>query len=146
MRATAHRRSAERVDRVARTRRGAAAIELALTAPILLVLATVSLDWGWYFTRQIQLSSAVRDAGLTAGSHSEGRVPEQVAIDRVTAALVQGGFDADGATTTAVTVSDPIGDGEVVVLSVSAPWEPLTGFVPMPSAVRAQTAYLIVGQ
>ncbi len=145
MRPRVHRKSAERVG-PRRTRRGAAAIELALTAPLLLVLATASLEWGWYFTRQIQLSSAVRDAGLTAGSHSEDRAPDQVAIDRVTEALGEGGFDLAGATMTAVTTADPIGDGAVVVLTVSVPWPPLIGLFPMPDAVRAQTAYAVIGQ
>lgn len=146
MRSRAHRTKVRPFGPFSRGRRGAALVELALTLPILLALATVSLDWGWYLSRQIQLASSVRDAGLAAGGHSMGLDPEHFAIDRLTASLQQSGFDLAGATMTAQITPNPGGDGDIVTLRVTLQWDPLSGLVPMPDTIGAHTAYPIINR
>jgi uncharacterized membrane protein len=146
MRVPAHPPRTRRRGAAGRGRRGVAAIELALTLPILLALAVVSLEWGMYFHRQLQLSSAVRDAGLAAGGDTWGLDAERVAVDRVTESLRRSGFELDGATTTAETQPDPMGDGSVVVLTVSVPWQSVSRLVPMPHSMTARSAYALINQ
>ena len=51
-----------------RSRRGASALEFALVAPVMLMMAFGTIDYGWYFSREALITSAL-DGAVRSGSN-----------------------------------------------------------------------------
>lgn len=86
---------------VDRLRRGSEAIEFALTVPVLLLLVSGIVDFGWYFWQQRELIDAVRQ-GARVGSVTPR---DQDAAARAVAAAQQTLADAGVPFTADVTAS-----------------------------------------
>lgn len=122
------------------TERGVAAVEFALVLPFLLAIVLGGLEWGFYFFREQVVVNAARE-GARAGSVA-AVAPLAAAEGAARAALVAGSVDpgAVGANVVASsrTTVDPVTGAtiESVVVTVSFPFVPLTGFgIPVPDTV-----------
>jgi len=72
--------------------RGAAAVEMALVMPLLILMVMGIIDFGRIFNGEIQLSQAAREGARVAALGKSGDFTVQNAIDRTTAALTNPAF------------------------------------------------------
>ena len=122
----------------ARSRRGASAIEFALTASALFVFLFGIMDWGWFFFRRSEFMDAVLDATRRAVTLSQTGSPTPVSAAQTYARdnLVAYGLDAAALTITAsYSGTSP---SRVLVVSASMPYTPLIGLWPAPDTINAQ--------
>ncbi len=123
-----------------RRRRGSAAIEFALTAPLLALLTFGGLDYCWYF---VQWQSVIVSAQVGARAGSQAKLadgPDVVAAHAAADALLHNYI---GTVTDGAQVSASIIDGVMVQVNITVPFTPLGGYVMVPSEIRASTRMLI---
>jgi Flp pilus assembly protein TadG len=123
--------SAGRADRsVLRARRGVAAVEFALTLPVIALILVGTLEFGWYFSRLVMVNSATYDAVRVAAyeeSSTDANIAAEAAVQTLLADMgmdcVELGCDID---------ADRLDqDGIVMVeLRVTVPYTQLTGIIP----------------
>ena len=128
-------------------KRGSAAMEFALTFPLIMFIAVGIVEFGWCFHMSNQLNTAVRDAARQG-------------------ALVAGGVSATGGTAAATelnnllsnfythcasggcsvtSVAEPDGVSDSFLLDVEVPYSSLTGiaFPGLPSSISADIVFAI---
>jgi Flp pilus assembly protein TadG len=128
-------------------KRGAAAMEFALTFPLILFLAIGIIEFGWCFHMSNQLHTAVRDAArqgaLTAGGSSStgGSNAESQLNDLLTTFYDH----CAGNSCTISSTSDPDGVADSFLLDVQVPYSSLTGiaFPGLPSSLNADIVFAI---
>lgn len=117
-----------------RRRRGANAVEFALTFPIVLLMMGAVTDWGWYFTQQMSLSAAVRDAVRVGAMTSRDAGPDEAASEALAARLVADGHS--GQVWLDVRVEGQ-SQNESLHVGVEIPFKGPIGVVPVPKSLRA---------
>ncbi len=121
------RRDAEKANR------GSYAIEFALTLPILLVILSGTIDYGWYFHAQMSVINATREAAHSGSQVDPDGIEDQgVVLTPATTALkvaedVWTATDLPGAPNFTAIVSGSYPDEEMVVTGIYK-LEPLVGF------------------
>ena len=119
-------------------RRGANAVEFAMTLPVLVTIMMGMMDYSWFFQQQHVVSAAAREgarAGAVAGPDDD---PDALARSAAYAALSRAGVTTSGISITSETSgADP---DVFVTVAVAVPYGGLTGLVPVPEAVRASAA------
>ncbi len=114
--------------------RGAAAVEMALVLPLLMLLVLGALDWGYYFFVSQIVTNASREAARVGTLAPQ--IDDGIADANATAAayLTLNGLDASLAT---IDVT-PVGDA--VRVELSYPVGSLTGYaeIVVPDAARAR--------
>ena len=121
-----------------RSRRGAEALEFALTLPILLVLVSGVVDFGWYYYQQARLHEAVR-FGARAGSVTlQNRDPLGTATAAATEQLQSAGVPFD-ATLTSTFLVDLTGD-QVIRVHAEAIYVGLWNLVGAPYQLTSTVA------
>lgn len=126
-----------------RRRRGASALEFALTAPVLLLAAAALVDVAWFLDQQAVVASVVGDATRAAVRGAwDGEAAASAAQDNGRAWLaamgIPCGSDCD-VTATSVEV-----DGWAAVrLDVAVPVAPLTGFLAPRWTARASATRVL---
>ncbi len=133
-----------------RNRRGGAAVEFAMVAPVLLTLLAGVLEWGRFATQQLSVLHAVREgarmgSGLTdtwLEDDESGSELLVMAEDRVRAVLAEAGLDGDGATvnTSILTTEEGI---ELIHVEVAVQYQPLVELVPTPENLQGQLAMMV---
>ena len=86
--------------------RGAAAVEMALVMPILILMVMGIIDFGRIFNGEIQLSQAAREGARVAALGESGGFVKQNVVDRTMAALNNPAFQGNGSVTVSVNVVD----------------------------------------
>jgi hypothetical protein len=119
-----------------RGRRGAAAVEFALTLPVLAALLVGAVEWGNWLERSMTLEQCTTDAALAASLVDRERDIERTARERLRYCMQLQTFDLDGVRAGARVTSTNAGD--LLVLDVALPYEPVVSGVPAPDALRAQ--------
>ena len=123
-----------------RNRRGSNAVEFAITAPVLMLLAMGTFDYSWYFVqKQAILSSA--QVGARAGSQtklSEG--PEVVGADAAEDTLRATYF---GPIPSGTSVTGTVIEQRMVRIDIDVPYQPLTGYLPVPTRIVATSQMLV---
>jgi Flp pilus assembly protein TadG len=117
---------------VNRVRQGTTAIEFAFILTAFTALFFGIMDWGWMFYQRSNVMEAVLEAcreGVTV-SQSATPGPTSVATSTVEEILTEYGFDPDDADILVTTEGST--PDEVLVVSVSVPFDPLLGLVPVP--------------
>ncbi|MCB9761242.1 MAG: pilus assembly protein [Alphaproteobacteria bacterium] len=117
-------------------RRGAIAVEFALTMPLLLVLIAAIIDFGWYFNQQMMLLHSVREGARTGATTSQDGDPLGDAEARVSAALMEAGLDASAATVTAS--FSGTAPQELITVSATLPFQPIVTLVPLPVSLNGE--------
>lgn len=138
----------QRTRRDARDRRGAGAIEFALTMPILLLIAFGIAEMGVMLHHSQIISRAARDGGRVGAGVIEGLNPtgdeiEAVAIANASAALAAGGIDCridgvDGTSQCPVSATWFEQDGWMMLeVQIDVPYTPMTRLMPfIPNRIR----------
>ena len=121
-------------------RRGAAAVEFALTLPILIVLTLGIIEYGWMFQRYNTLHTALRDAARDGATQLDGASAVSVAQQRLATNLAFYGF-CDGSTAGCVSTSVSALASPENVIALDATWtySPITGF-PVPGIPQTLAA------
>ena len=114
-------------------RRGANAVEFALVLPLMLALITGAMDIGWYFGSAHAVEHAAilgaRAGALANAGEEDNSDPVQVA--ETTAKEIAAAYPIFGSSVTA-SASLLMGPPQTLKLTVTAPYEPLMGLVPLP--------------
>jgi Flp pilus assembly pilin Flp len=76
-----------------RSRRGVAAVEFALTFPIVALVLLGGLEFGWYFSRLAMVTSAAHDAAAFGAMQSEAVSQRTLAAAATESLLNDMGFD-----------------------------------------------------
>lgn len=120
------------------SRRGAAAVEFALTMPVLLVMIFGVLDLSWYIRGATAVVNATRE-GLRMGvtvAQEDG--PDAMADEQIQAVLLGYGIDCEGAYACEIEVTSTQVDGlDALTANASISFLPLVGLTPAPELVRA---------
>ena len=116
-----------------RNRRGGNAIEFALCMPVLIMILTGIMDYGWFFTQQHSVLAATRVGARTGSTASATESPAVLAKTATEAALTNSGFSGYTVTTGITGVAPD----QVVTVSASVPFTELVGMVPKPDAIIA---------
>ena len=122
-------RGADARDRWSR-QRGAAALEMAVVAPILLLLVFGIMESGWFFAQQVELNNAARE-GARLAVVDYGTATE--IADETCARAALSGANATVTVTRSTTldtaVGDPPGTPESVTVTMANSYQSLTGFL-----------------
>lgn len=124
-----------------RRRRGAAAIEFALTLPILVTLAAGVADYGVYLTQAMNVQDAVREAGRAGVGAGDAAVA--TATTRVNQSLSWDGISTTGGTVSVTSAYSTTLQGDQLVIYVDLPFQPVVGLVPTPDRLRSRLTLLI---
>lgn len=126
-------------------RRGASAIEFALTLPVMITIFSVIVEYGWYFFQQSATLGAVRDGvryGVTIDPSSGD--PDLEAISRSRTVLEGYGISCptEGAACVVNAVINVDGWDSMTV-DITREYTPLLGLIPTPTTVGAQMTMLL---
>ena len=126
-----------------RGRRGASALEFALTAPVLLLAGAAVLDLAWFIDQQAVIAEIAGDATRAAvRGASDPDLAAAAAEANGTAWLVAMGLPcADGCAVDATAVT--VAGWPAVRLDVAVPVTPLTGFLVPAWTARASATLLL---
>jgi len=129
------------------TRRGSAAVEFALTVPVLMVIIFGVLDYSWYIKQATDVVRATRE-GLRLGvgvSQDDG--PDAAAESQTEIVLAGYGLDCESGLDCEIEAVNTTVDGlDAVTLTVVVPYEPLVGMVPAPEQMRAEITMALEDQ
>ncbi len=102
-------------------------------------VATGIIDYGWYLNRASQVVVVTRDATRHGVTYADdvGSTPVAVAEQRVRDALEDAGLPC-GADCAVSASLGAVGDVPSMSVSVSAPYSPITGLIPMPAAIKVR--------
>jgi len=122
-------------------RRGATAVEAALTLPILFVLLAGIFELTWYIHRRSMVAEATQYGARAASVSYDSTALGATATTAVEARLQSLGFAGVHATVTSGLVTT--GTVDAVEVSVVVPYTGLTGLMPAPTTIecRASAAY-----
>ena len=130
-------------------RRGSAAIEFALTLPIILMLISAVADYGWYLAQQTQALQAVGDGvrhGITVASDAVP-APEDAAVAHTQTVLSGLGIACDSNDDCEFNAEiSTVGDLRAMRVSVSFNYTPIAGLVPNPDTIKAETVMAMEDQ
>ena len=108
-----------------RSRRGANAIEFALIAPVLIALATGSIDFAFALGLRYAAASAADHGARIGATTSQEGSPESVATSEALSKWTSFGLPH-----TPTIVSFREGSPELVVVRIDVDFEPLVGIMP----------------
>lgn len=126
-----------------RNRRGATAVEFAVTLPLFFLILAGIVDLGVYYLTQARVAHALHRGGAVAASVltepgvSDGEAIKALGILKTQEALNNSGVwcDADCAVTGSIWQTPEWGV-EVVEFSVSLPFTPVVGLISMPEQIE----------
>ncbi len=114
-------------------RRAGAAVEFALTLPVLLLLLAGVVDYGWYFFVQSAVLNAAKDAVRMGVVAEAGEDPGDLAEQVMTDVLEDAGLPCTGTCT--VTGSIAVISGyRLLEVEVIRPFEHIVGLIPTPAS------------
>ena len=111
-------------------RRGGSLVEFALCLPLVIVILTGVLDWGFYFSTWHEVQTAAREATRAGASTDVDDGPEDAATARAKEWLADANISTDGARVDA-TINGAAPD-LVLAVSLDVPFTPFVGLVPTP--------------
>jgi len=130
-----------------RVRRGNAAVEFALTLPLLLAIVSAILDYGWYLTQSGNVMQAVREGARLGATIDQEDGPDSEAIDHATASLRALGVPCDTATACNVEATIlTVGGLDAITVTAEISYEPLMGIVPTPALLQGSMTMALEDQ
>lgn len=126
-----------------RSRSGAAALEFALTLPIVLMITLGTVEYSWGFMNRVWLNNAARDAIRSATGVEPAAAPAQ-AERRARQALTELGVDCRSGCSVRAEVRE--GTYDVLALQIEMAYPRLTGFVPAPGNLAVEYVMMLEQQ
>lgn len=119
-------------------RRGAAAVEFALTLPIYLVMIGAVFEYGWYLNQLTSVVHSAREGVRYAVTIDQDDNPETEAINQTTAVLEGLGIDCSGGSSCTITATTSgAGSVDTLTISVLVDYTPIAaGLIPAPSTLQ----------
>ena len=117
-----------------RRRRGVAAVEFALTFPVVALLLLATLEFGWYFSRLAMINSAAYDGARWGAQYSQPVQSEVQAVLAATEVLTDIGFDCDEINCVIKANRFRTGGVTMVELELNVEYDQLTGLIPQGSS------------
>jgi uncharacterized membrane protein len=114
-------------------RRAGAAVEFALTLPVLLLLLAGVIDYGWYFFVQGAVLNAAKDAVRMGVVADAGEDPGTLAEQVMGQVLEDAGLPCDGTCTVTGSIL-AISGYRLLEVEVDRPFEPIVGLIPTPAS------------
>lgn len=124
-----------------RARRGSAALEFGLLAPLLVVLALGTAEWGWFLHRKVTLTYGFRGAVFQGALTPVADGPVEVAEAQIDAFLAAEGFDVAGSTVEVEAVNTAV--GRALRATATVPYQRLFTVMPTPTLMVVQHATLL---
>ncbi len=127
-------------------RRGASAVEFALTLPILLALASAVVDYGWYLSQSINVLNSTRE-GLRVGAmvpYDDG--PDAEAETWTTSLLKSYGIDCEALSCNISAAVGTVDGYDAMTLTVDIPYTAPVGVVPVPVSLQAELTMALEDQ
>lgn len=118
-------------------RRGAAAVEFALTAPLLLLILSAVLDYGWYLSRMAAVLQSVREGARIGSRTDQAEGPEAAAVVSTEATLVSMGVPCETVNCDVTATMGVLADMDTITVEAEVEYLPLMGMVPTPALVKA---------
>jgi len=144
-----------RFARSSRRRRGSAAAEFALTAPIMIIMLLGTIEYGNYFTELATVTSCARDGARYGGNQPTATLARNQARAATLQLLTDVGYPCSGPGAACYVGTNLIQEGGVSLIEVTArvPYRQLTNAVPqgsmgvqaLPSTLTVTTRYPFVG-
>lgn len=130
-------------------REGAAAIEFALLAPVIVLIIMGIVEYGWLLYRRSEATRAVREGIRYAVVMPQTNVPDPLTLaeTRCEDVLEELHFDLSDATIEA-TATDLTGDTkhtlDTITLTLTMPYRPITGgLVPTPAGMEVSMSMMM---
>lgn len=123
------------------SRRGGAAVELALILPVLMALMLGALEWGWYLDQSLAVVHVARDAAYAGALTPAARGPDSVARARAEEALLARGYAFADVRASATLV--PGAFGPEVEVAIDVTYRPLVLGVLTPGRLGASATALL---
>jgi Flp pilus assembly protein TadG len=123
--------SSPRDNRQRRQRRGASAIEFALTLPFLFGIFSGVFEYGMVFFNQVGVINAVRDGARIAVAADESDAT-MIAEARAYEVLDEFGLNCDEGCQVSATLGTAPGGYSTISVSAQVPYTPLFGLIPTP--------------
>ena len=117
-------------------RRGNAAVEFALTLPLLLAIVSAILDYGWYLTQSGNVMHAVREGVRMGATIPQDDGPEAEAVDQTESALRGLGIACDGGGCQVEAQLGTVGGLDSITVDAEIAFSPLLGIVPTPGTLQ----------
>ena len=130
-------------------RRGASAIEFALTLPVIVVVLGGILEYGWYLFQLSNVVHALRDGtriGVTVpradetGAAARAETHARAVLDGLGVPCTDGGSCIVTATIAAS------GDVDTLTMAVEVDYEPIVGLLPTPSQLHGTFTMMVQEQ
>jgi len=103
--------------------------------PVLVMILLGIMEYGWFFSQQIAMVSAVRDSVRAGATTPQEWGPVAAAEQQLAKSLVAAGYT--GTVYADVWLSGAAPD-QLITVSASFPYRPLIGFVPSPDLVSSE--------
>ena len=124
-------------------RRGASALEMAFILPILLLVLAGIMDWSMMLFQQMSVVVAAGRGARIAAGVAEREGPTALARASAEAWLARFGLDPELAEVSASLGGS--GDAATITVTVSVPYRPLVGLIPMPDRASAVVSGVYYG-
>lgn len=143
-------------SRARRARKGAAAVEFALTAPLMILVLLGTIEYGNFFSQLAMVTASARDAARYGSNQTTGALARNQAAAAARVLLTDVGFDcADPATCFIETTIVQRGGVNMIEVYVDLDYEQLTNAIPrignsestvgLPTRLRSRVLYPLVG-
>lgn len=116
-----------------RRRRGSQALEFGLVLPLAVLLVAGVADWAWFLFHQMSAVIAAGRGARIAGGLASADDPEGTAVESTNLWLERFGVNPDDAEVEAEI--DASTDPQTLSVTITLPYVPLVGMVPLPDDV-----------
>ena len=126
------------------SRRGASAVEFALTLPIVVALTAITVEWGWVLSQQAWIHAAARDAArFTVELDPEDVNIESQAIVSAQEWLATYQFDCAAVTCDVRSQVAPIRGRDALTVVMDVEYQPVFGLIPVPTSLHGESTYVL---
>ncbi len=131
-----------------RENRGAAAVEFAITLPVVLLLLSAVLDYGWVLHQKSNMVVALKGAARLGAAIYRGSSPGPAMVARTQAmdSLAAMGLPCPGDACQVKADLVSIAGQQALQLDATVDWSPLFGLVPTPTALHVSQTMVLDDQ
>jgi Flp pilus assembly protein TadG len=129
-----------------RRRRGASAVEFALTLPVLMTLVSAIIDYGWYLAQSITVLNCAREGLRSAAMVSYDDGPDEEAETNTRTLLQAYGIDCATVSCDIDATLDEVAGYDSVTLVVDVGYGAPVGLIPIPEMVHAELTMAVEDQ
>tara|TARA_B100001123_G_C14695271_1_gene782982 strand:+ start:193 stop:594 length:402 start_codon:yes stop_codon:yes gene_type:complete len=127
-----------------RHRKGASAVEFALTLPFVIALVAITVEWGWVLSQQAWVHAAARDAcrfsveldPLDVDISAQAALSAQEWMTAYDFACDSGDCDIQAEVKT-------VGGRDALTVDIDVIYRPIFGLIPVPESLHGESTHLL---